>query len=542
VFSKGWFLVHGVHPSLTPTLLSAAEEYKHTVGQPANLVLVVSRAFSKAPKKNNIDINRWQEACSEPLLETPESTDIGSSLEVMRQSLVEQSNVLVAIGGRWWEEAQNRAGVPKEIEIARGQDLPCFLLGSLGGATADYLESHPEILRKNKVGLDANQQLALFKEPDISQLTERVIDQIGRLPLHQRSEGSGRRFRILCLDGGGIRGAYTASALQHWETISGLKTTTQFDLICGTSTGGILAIALGLGIPASEIVKFYQQHGPKIFAQEEGAQKWMHTLRHWFTSKYDQENLRSVLEEVFNGNRTDPAVLDNSSSRLVIPYYNEAADLPRVFRTSHLGQPGAHPSPQAVQVALATSAAPTYFQPVSINSESAIDGGIWANSPSIAALAEAVGKLGIEQSRIEILSVGTTYTSNLMSTPLLLDKAAIASMVGSASSPLGLPTKILSYLVSKLIWKPTIVRGKIGYAANIAGLLMKAQAQATEYTMNELLEDRHVRVDCATDIEELDSVAEIPRLIALGRQSGEVDEDKILTRFFNGIPASRWSQ
>jgi uncharacterized protein len=72
-------------------------------------------------------------------------------------------------------------------------------------------------------------------------------------------------FRILSLDGGGIKGAFTASVLATLEEDTGKSVVDHFDLIAGTSTGGILAIGLGLGLSAREICDFYASKGPEIF-------------------------------------------------------------------------------------------------------------------------------------------------------------------------------------------------------------------------------------------------------------------------------------
>jgi len=72
-------------------------------------------------------------------------------------------------------------------------------------------------------------------------------------------------FRILALDGGGIKGAFTAAVLAAWEKDTNLQVQDHFDLITGTSTGGILAIGLGLGLSGEKMLDFYKERGPAIF-------------------------------------------------------------------------------------------------------------------------------------------------------------------------------------------------------------------------------------------------------------------------------------
>jgi hypothetical protein len=82
-------------------------------------------------------------------------------------------------------------------------------------------------------------------------------------------EAPGRPFRILSLDGGGIRGAFTAAFLADIERRLGCRVADHFDLIAGTSTGGIIAAALAAGEPASRVVEFYRSRGPRIFTRPE---------------------------------------------------------------------------------------------------------------------------------------------------------------------------------------------------------------------------------------------------------------------------------
>jgi patatin-like phospholipase/acyl hydrolase len=72
-------------------------------------------------------------------------------------------------------------------------------------------------------------------------------------------------FRILSLDGGGIKGTFAASVLAEFERMTGKRLVEHFDLITGTSTGGIIEVGLGLGLSAADLLKFYSENGPTIF-------------------------------------------------------------------------------------------------------------------------------------------------------------------------------------------------------------------------------------------------------------------------------------
>ncbi len=78
-----------------------------------------------------------------------------------------------------------------------------------------------------------------------------------------------KRFQILSLDGGGIKGLFSAAVLASIEEDLGIRITDHFDLVTGTSTGGIIALGLGIGLRPREIVEFYVREGPRIFKKQD---------------------------------------------------------------------------------------------------------------------------------------------------------------------------------------------------------------------------------------------------------------------------------
>ncbi len=209
--------------------------------------------------------------------------------------------------------------------------------------------------------------------------------------------GFGKSRKILSIDGGGIKGLFPASFLARIEEINGRKVADYFDLISGTSTGGIIAIAMGLGLSAGEIVDFYKSYGREIFSKR----KLLGGLLQG--EKYDSGKLQKALENVF-GER----LLSESKKRLVIPAYNLANWEAILYRTSHRpNHPDEGSKRKAVDVAMATAAAPTYFKPHYNNGEF-IDGCLWANNPINAAAVEAIGTLGWKKNKLRILSLGCT--------------------------------------------------------------------------------------------------------------------------------------
>lgn len=215
-------------------------------------------------------------------------------------------------------------------------------------------------------------------------------------------------FRILSLDGGGIKGAFTASVLATLEEDTGQAVVDHFDLITGTSTGGILAIGLGLGIPAREILNFYADKGPTIFPGTSLVQRAKGVLRQLWGPKHSHAVLRDGLMEVFGARK-----FGESKCRLVIPTYDAIAGRIFVMKTAHNERFKYDIDAPALDVALATSAAPTYFAaaPFPNHSDASyVDGGVWANSPVMVGIAEAVAFLGVPLVDIDVLSIGTTTT------------------------------------------------------------------------------------------------------------------------------------
>lgn len=206
------------------------------------------------------------------------------------------------------------------------------------------------------------------------------------------------QFQILSLDGGGLRGMFSAALLAHFEEDHGTRVVDHFDLIAGTSTGGIIALGLGLGLTPRQIVEFYIGHGPSIFREHGG----MRGARHWVCSKYSASPLEEALVAVL-GERT----FGESTKRLVITSYNLDANDTYLFRTPHLPDLKRDWRERAVDVALATTAAPTYFPAMSLRGARLIDGGILANNPAMVAVAEAVGPLGLPLQSVKVCSVGT---------------------------------------------------------------------------------------------------------------------------------------
>ncbi len=220
--------------------------------------------------------------------------------------------------------------------------------------------------------------------------------------------------RLLSIDGGGILGTFPAAFLAGIERHLPKPIGSYFDLIAGTSTGGIIAIGLAMGLRASELLDLYVNRGPEIFGQDHGAfvnclLRKARGVRQAVLQKYDSEPLQGVLEEVL-GNRR----IGDASTRLLVPAWNPVARSVYVYKTAH------HPRLRndykclAVDAAMATAAAPTFFrQHVTQDSAGLTDGGTWANNPTALVVVEAITTLGWSRDSLHVLSLGCldeTYT------------------------------------------------------------------------------------------------------------------------------------
>jgi predicted acylesterase/phospholipase RssA len=550
VFSEGGTIVHGSHPDIREPLLTAAEQFKSSStnsAAKAPLGLYVSSFFSESPEKNGIDLDRWRKLCGDGVVETPEATRtdgqsgldvLPDSLEIMRQAMVVNCNVIVAFGGRWWNVNREAAGVAREIELAKDSRLPLFLVGGVGqGAVAGLLKEFPELIRDCANGLARDENERLAAETDPKRAAGIIIEQLSRLRLREVALQK-RPFRILCLDGGGIRGAYSAAVLNYLETAFNLRGPDRprlvdyFDLIAGTSTGGILAVGLGLGMTAKEMQSFYVDHGKDIFGSGEGLNAWWHSIRHWFTSKFDQSKLKEQLSIAY---ATSPVAkrmgpdsertswMDNSMCHLLVATYNTETDTPHFFRTPHARFKYTDRGNDPVIVALASAAAPTYFAPVTatnaVTSFAGIDGGVWANSPVSVALSEAIAELGASLDQIRVLSIGTTHTEKLTGKPMQLDGDVIGNIIKTVlGKPIGVS---LGFLVARAWPKNVRLHGIAGWVANIASLLMKTQSQTSDIISRQLLGERYLRIDSATEFDALDDVSNTNHFINLGEKAAK---------------------
>ncbi|WP_127718247.1 CBASS cGAMP-activated phospholipase [Halobacteriovorax sp. HLS] len=234
------------------------------------------------------------------------------------------------------------------------------------------------------------------------------------------SEGKQHKpFRALSLDGGGMRGLYTAAVLnslsERFGNGSALDIGKGFDLISGTSTGAILATAIASGVPVKEVIKLYKDQGPTIFSNpipQTKFKKIMWGLGNLSKPANGNENLSSALTNIFK-TETIGELFNRRKIPLCVASVNIATHKPRVFKTSHDPEKSADDQRLLRDICLATSAAPIILpiagvpDPLTDGELSHfVDGGLWANNPILITLVEALSIAEPDQ-EIQIISIGT---------------------------------------------------------------------------------------------------------------------------------------
>lgn len=306
-----------------------------------------------------------------------------------------------------------------------------------------------------------------------------------------------RRLRILSLDGGGVRGAYSAAVLAVVEKQSKFPLVECFDLITGTSTGGILAIGMALGRSATDLVGFYKEEAKSIFPPTGVLGGIARGTRQMFAGpKHKSQRLRDVLNRYFNGQQ-----LGEARTRLVINSYNASRDGAHMFKTCHHEELDRHYRFLAADIALATAAAPLYFEGTKLSlgddgkAQIFLDGGIWANCPTIVGITEAVRYLDTQISEIHMLSVGTGYK------PFAITKKQVAGGVAQ--------------------WRLAL-----------KDLLLGAQQAGAVGTANAILGNRFKRIQKVLEKDvPMDDPDAVDEMIKFGTEDGENECEDVLRQF-----------
>ena len=272
--------------------------------------------------------------------------------------------------------------------------------------------------------------------------------------------GGNAFMKLLCLSGGGYLGLYTAAVLEKLEEEYEAPLARHFDLIAGTSIGGILALALAAEVRMSKVVEAMVDKGPDLFGDARppsGIWGVLDLRKNIFRAKYRSEILRELIREFI----PDDMLMGDLSHRVIVPAVNVTKGSPQLFKTGHHESFVRDPKKKVQDVALATSAAPTFFRMHTIENERFVDGGLYANSPDLLAVHEACHFLGASEAEISVLSIGTT--------------TAQFSMAGSTKSDLGW-----------LGW----MQGQ-----RLISVMVSSQQMMSDFMLRHKLGDRYFRID-----------------------------------------------
>jgi len=274
--------------------------------------------------------------------------------------------------------------------------------------------------------------------------------------------------KVLCIDGGGIRGLIPALVLSEIERRTGRRTAELVDLVAGTSTGGILACALTRPGPdgrplysADELAGIYVEEGPRIFHR--GLLKRIFSVEGWIDERYDDSGLEAALARYLGDARLSEALTD-----VLVTAYEIQDRFAFFFRSARARTDPTYDFP-LVQVARATSAAPSYFEPgqatdvAGARTYPLVDGGVFAVNPSLCAYADVVGADRAGELEL-MLSLGT-----------------------------GEHTRAYTFEETRR-W------GQLEWARPLLGIVFDGVADTTEFEAGKLMRDRYVRLQTELNI------------------------------------------
>jgi uncharacterized protein len=220
------------------------------------------------------------------------------------------------------------------------------------------------------------------------------------------TETSQREFRILALSGGGYLGLYSAALLAAIEDHVGEPIGRHFDLVAGTSVGGIIAAAVAFELPLSELVAFFVEQGSDVFSARAAPSGTVGRLldlsRSVLGPKYSNQALRDALDARLAG-----ATFADALHPIVLPAVNVTRSTTKVFKTPHASGSRGDEQVRVADAVLAACAAPAYFPSVAIDGALYADGGLFAVAPDQVALHEAEHFIGVASERVRMLSIGT---------------------------------------------------------------------------------------------------------------------------------------
>lgn len=212
-----------------------------------------------------------------------------------------------------------------------------------------------------------------------------------------------KTFKILAIDGGGIRGVFAAQILKRIREEFNITFCNEFDIITGTSTGSIIAAGLAIDYPIEKIVDLYKTEGLRIFKPNYSNSFNWYNWKAFFKNKYDSGYLKKVLDRIFQ--QVD---FSHVKMKLIIPASDVSNGNVFVFKSNYDPSFVRDKDIRLADAILASCSAPVYFKPSRVKEYLLADGGLWANNPSLVALTEAMSiRFNKNKEDIKILSLGT---------------------------------------------------------------------------------------------------------------------------------------
>jgi predicted acylesterase/phospholipase RssA len=236
-------------------------------------------------------------------------------------------------------------------------------------------------------------------------------------------------IRVLSLAGGGYLGLYTACVLAGLEERAGEPLGRRFDLIAGTSIGGVLALALASEIPMDRLVALFDRHGQSVFSQRPLPSGPLSRLRDLSRSIAGPKYSGTALREALVTELAD-TTLGRARHRVLVPAVDVETCTTKIFKTPHGPLSRGDATARMVDIAMATCAAPAYFPSVRIGERLYADGGLFAVAPDQVALHELEHFMKVDPQRVRMLSVGTAVARYRPSAGVQEDDGAVGWLAG----------------------------------------------------------------------------------------------------------------
>lgn len=221
-----------------------------------------------------------------------------------------------------------------------------------------------------------------------------------------------QKYRVLSIDGGGLKGVFTAYAIYKLEEEYGIKILDHFDMVAGTSTGALIAAALLSGQTGKEIYEQYIDENNPIFKTKKNLSKQMGST---FLAQFEHESLEMELINQFKDMKLSELYKNSGEKDFAFFASNFSKGKPVIYASPSLRKSEMIKQDVTVYEALRSStAAPFYFEPfVNKENELVVDGGLWANNPSLSAVALSTSIYDYRADQLEVLSFGQTFTQDL---------------------------------------------------------------------------------------------------------------------------------